>query len=340
MAIPQGRMSTVVVEGVYLPPKDRISYPLAPYEIGPYALGDTTRGLIYQVWSLVYDTGNGEMTLIPEVTGIPEVVLTVLDVIHVSFTFDQAGRITIAYTTTNSSYLYWYDTDLGTTTTTDLGVGVVTPTVALDDKRITQNDVSDILLWFTRVIPGGYSLFNSLQRERYLIEYLMATGLSAGNIRKAGMSSETRVQLTLSTSIQGLPVAPTLPTPAEALAILKAASASGHLDFTLLPHYPFETIFGVDINDPDFTSVVPTGSIMFVTSVGTDMLFSIEDSGDATEAIMLVGHAQGVARGAVSGSLYYVNLPLAGQVTIQADYPMYIAIASDTGTLKITKETP
>lgn len=208
MAIPEGRMSTITIEGNYLPPKDRISYPLSPYEVGPLAIEDTTLGLLYQNWSLSYDTNTGDITLTPETLGDPQVVLTVLDCVHISFTFDQAGHVTIAYSTNLSSYMYWYDTDLGTAVTTDLGPDALTPTVVLDDKRITQNTNNDILLWYTKSVGETWSLFMSLQRERFLTEYPMSTGLSAGNIRKAGMSSETRVQITLNSSAAGIPVPP------------------------------------------------------------------------------------------------------------------------------------
>jgi len=194
--IPEGRLSTTLVTGLYLDPEDQQKFPLVSHERGPIAIEDTSEGLLYQNWVMTYVAG--DLVAAPEDTGSPSIVLTVADIIFVSFTFDQNARITITYSTLTSSYIYWYDSSLGMTVTTDLGSDVITPSIFLDDKRDTQNGVNDMLLWYTKSEGGGtYELFMLRQRDRFLTEYSMATGLTAPYIYNLGMSSELRIQLSL-----------------------------------------------------------------------------------------------------------------------------------------------
>lgn len=196
MAIPQGRMSTVPVIGEYLPPEGVTPHPLTTYEAGPVDVEDTSEGLLYQTWRLTWDIGTGNFILRAETTLQEYIIGTSTLVSHASFTFDQSGRITFAWTNDVSSYLYWYDTQLAQTVTEDLGAAIFTPTIYLDDKRATQNVVSDMLLWYTR--PDGvgkYNLYMKIQRERFLIETEMLTQLESYYIIACGMTGGLRVQL-------------------------------------------------------------------------------------------------------------------------------------------------
>lgn len=196
--IPQGRLSTTLVEGAYLPAEHIPFQALTSYEMGPLAIEDTSEGLIYQAWKVTYNRTTGDVTLIPTITGVPVVVLTVLDIKYITFTFDQNARVTITYTTSTSSYMYWYDTDIASTVTTDLGTDVITPSISLDDKRVTQSAVNDMLLWYTKEEIGGtYELFMLRQRDRFLTEYSMATGVPYSRLANIGMTDELRVQLTV-----------------------------------------------------------------------------------------------------------------------------------------------
>lgn len=212
MAIPQGRMSTVPEIGAYGPPEDRKFYALINYEQGPLAIEDTTLGIQYQNWTVSWDSDTNILTALPETTQISETVETIADLISLSFTFDQAGRISFAYTTLVSSYLYWYDTQLGQTVTTDLGVDAITPALSLDDKRETQNVVNDMLLWYTKANGLTFDLYMLRQRDRFQTEYLMATGLLYGYIHNIGMHNALRIQMTLKPYTPGVPYIPAPPT--------------------------------------------------------------------------------------------------------------------------------
>jgi hypothetical protein len=201
MAIPEDRMSTTVVESDWLPPDDRERNLKIDYEAGPVALNDPSEGLSYQNWTLEWNYISGDFTAIPETTGSPSVVLNVANVTQYSFCFDQNGHINIAHTVNNTDpKLYWYDTNLATWTTTDLPSTVICPTLTLDDKRTTQTQASDILLWWTEDQGDGtYNLYRAQQRDRFdpLVPKEMATD-TPPYIYKLGMNSGLRLQLGLS----------------------------------------------------------------------------------------------------------------------------------------------
>ena len=194
MAIPQGRMSTVPEEGAFLPPEHRQRFAMVSVERGPVAIEDTTQGLVYQDWEMTWEAG--WLVVTADNTPVPIQILAATNVQFLNFTFDQSGRIVLTYVNTTSSYLYWFDTQLGQTVLTDLGVGAITPHISLDDKRVAENVVNDMLLWYLKDGVGNtYDLFMALQRERFQTEYSMATDVGAPIIAKVGMSDGLRVQL-------------------------------------------------------------------------------------------------------------------------------------------------
>lgn len=196
MAIPQGRLSTTAVIGDYQEPEGVNLHPITTYEFGPIDVEDTTEGLLYQTWRLLWDTGTGDFILRGETSLDEYTIGNSPGVLHASFTFDQSGRVTFAWTNAVSSYLQWFDTLVAETVTEDLGPDMITPTIYLDDKRATQNIANDMQLWYTK--PDGvgkYTLYKRLQRERFLIEVEMETDLTAYYIIACGMTSKLRVQL-------------------------------------------------------------------------------------------------------------------------------------------------
>lgn len=216
MAIPQGRLSTELVEGAYREPENRKFYSLISYERGPIAIEDTSEGLLYQNWTMEWDADTGNFNLTGETTLVTTTVITVADVVSLSFTFDQNGRVTITYVTNVSSYLYWYDTALGSTVTADLGANVITPCIYLDDKRSMQSTASDMLLFYTKSDGGAtYTLYMLRQRDRYLTEYVLQTLLPNPYIHNVGMTSELRIQVMIKGKVPILPYVPEPPPPVD-----------------------------------------------------------------------------------------------------------------------------
>jgi len=196
MAIPQDRLSTELVAGVYLSPDGRERAWTEDYEAGPIALNDPSQGLSYQNWRIYWEAGDFIVT--SETTLDSAVVLTVASVKQCSFAFDQNGHVNITYTLNNDeAYLYWYDTNAAMWVQDLLSTGTTFPMLCLDDKRTTQTQASDVQLWYTKQqIDTTYNLYMREQRERYLNEQLMAQD-TYPHPYKLGMHNGLRVQLEL-----------------------------------------------------------------------------------------------------------------------------------------------
>jgi hypothetical protein len=198
MAVISNRLSTIVRSAEWYDPDVRDHGLINDFEMGPIALNDTIQGINYQVWQLTWNSGTNQFIVTPETVGAPVAVLTHANVTQATLAFDQNGHVNIAFTAAGVPKLYWYDTVLGNWTTDNLPAGTITPTICLDDKRVTQTAASDILLFYTiQQISGLYNLYHRFQRERFGTQHLYKTNVPPF-IRKCGMHKQLRVQLGLS----------------------------------------------------------------------------------------------------------------------------------------------
>jgi hypothetical protein len=121
-------------------------------------------------------------------------------------TFDQNGRVNMAYMSQGVPYLWWYDTLTAQTETLDLstiyGNGIESVSLYLDDKRAIEDEKSDMLLWFTleTATPGLYDLHMAEQRDRFQTSTIMLSDIETPYIQNAGMNSNLRGQLVLSSA--------------------------------------------------------------------------------------------------------------------------------------------
>ncbi len=159
---------------------------LVDYEDGGVAIQDPSQGSQYQRWRGRL-LGNEIILDAPEVE--PFAVYSGADITEFSFTFDQNMRPAIAFVQNGVAKLRWFDSQAGQQVITDIGAGVITPRVTLDDKRFTQSANSDIILSYVR--DGG--LYYRQQRDRFTIERLLDAGPHKGLI-KIGMGSNLRLQ--------------------------------------------------------------------------------------------------------------------------------------------------
>lgn len=169
------------------------------YEWGPIAISDPSRGSMYQIWRARMENNFVYLSA----PNTPEFVLLDLpNVTEISFTFDQNGRHIFVYVQADVVKMHWYDTALGDYTTTTYAGDMITPRIALDDKREMQRGISDVVLFYVKpvrneqneIIDGA--LYMRMQRDRYLIEYQMATSLTSG-IVKCGMMNNWRLGVQL-----------------------------------------------------------------------------------------------------------------------------------------------
>lgn len=174
--IPEDTLSTEVVSDVFLggrslPVKDELDY-----ETGGFDIQDSSKGLLCNIWRARILNNKTEIVLDARAANItgqnvaPFVAATGVNITEVSISFDQNMRPTISYVEDGTPKLNWYDSTIPGQTTTDYP-GIITPRLSLDDKRVLQSQISDIIFAYVREESGQNRLFYRQQRDRYTIEY-------------------------------------------------------------------------------------------------------------------------------------------------------------------------
>lgn len=169
------------------------------YEYGPIAIQDPSKGSMHQIWRARMENNYVYLSA-PNVQEF--VLLDLPNVTEISFTFDQNANPTFAYVQGGEAKLYWFDSSANAYTTTNFGSEVLTPRITLDDKREMQRGISDVVLFYVKPVRNEQNeiidgtLYMRMQRDRYLIEYPMATSLTGG-IVKCGMMNNWRLGVQL-----------------------------------------------------------------------------------------------------------------------------------------------
>ena len=152
---------------------------LIDYEMGGIAIGNTSQGF-QKLWSCFYEDGaikagydNNFQTL-----------LSVPDVIALSFAFDINMHPLIAYVANNQCYLWWYDSSQSAQVTTEWG-NCTFPQLSLDDKRSSQSANADVIFSYIK----NNTLYMRIQRERFQIEHKLA---KAKRLIQIGMMTNFR----------------------------------------------------------------------------------------------------------------------------------------------------
>ena len=159
------------------------------YEYGPIATQDASKGSMHQIWRARMENQFVYLSA-PNVAEF--ILLDLPGVTEISFTFDQNANVIFAYVQDGLAKLYWFDASIGDYVTTVFGADVLTPRITLDDKRLTQRSVSDVLLFYQR----DSKLMMRMQRERFSIEHALASGVTDGVV-KCGMMRNLRVGVQL-----------------------------------------------------------------------------------------------------------------------------------------------
>ena len=184
--MPENRLSTAPVTSSFIGARALASFEKVDYEEGPIAIADVTQGLQAQRWRMRLI--EGEFWL--DAPAVPEfIAYTAIGSSEVSFTFDQQGRLAIAYVQNGQPKLYWYDSALPGFTVLDLPADAITPKIILDDKRFTQSSSADIILQYIR---AGQLRMRG-QRGRFLTEYVLSPGPWTA-IAKMGFNRGLRLQ--------------------------------------------------------------------------------------------------------------------------------------------------
>ena len=199
MALPDLVFATQSIPAVFIGGRAFPVQKHIDYEWGPIAISDPSKGSMYQIWRARMENDYVYLSA----PNVPEFVLLDLpNVTEISFTFDQNGRHIFVYVQDSIVKMHWYDTALGDYTTTTYEGDLVTPRITLDDKREMQRGISDVVLFYVKPVRNAQNdiidgaLYMRMQRDRYLIEYQMATSLTGG-IVKCGMMNNWRLGVQL-----------------------------------------------------------------------------------------------------------------------------------------------
>jgi len=200
MALPQTGLFQVTPDPastVFLTPDSYTAYNTISYERGGVAIGDGSAGINGYNWVCRYDSATGNIYLKNMDTGVETLIITVLDIVLMSFAFDSNMRPVIVYKLLNDEcYFYWYDTIAEDYTTTQLPVGSDYPLVCHDDKRrIGQSaNYSDVLIFYLY----NNKIYNLVQRQRYQTANIKATVTPGTVLIKVGMCDDLRLKIELS----------------------------------------------------------------------------------------------------------------------------------------------
>jgi hypothetical protein len=187
--IPQQRLSSVDLIAPFLYPFPRDD-PFTDFEQGGIGIQDPSAGLNVQLWKLRYDDVTGEFLL--SAPTFPESVQFVrFDVSYVSLSFDSNMNPFISFTESGVSKFWWFNTLSGQQEFENtLIASASSPYATLDDRRVLEDTSRDNLLFYVR----SGNLYFRAQRDRYLIEYLLKTGIT-GEVLVAGMGTNLRMQI-------------------------------------------------------------------------------------------------------------------------------------------------
>jgi hypothetical protein len=188
--LPNQELSSQVIRADFRYPRNIPRTQEIDYSLGGVNFNDPSEGLEVKAWRGVMDGGVVSL----ETLGVPPVsVLSDAGMIRFSFTFDQNMNRFIAYETESSAHYVWFDPTVSDYVTSTLPAGSQYARCGLDDHRALQTGTSDIILAYLR----NGSLYFRAQRDRYLIEYLLETGLDDMELRQVGMNEKYRFQFQL-----------------------------------------------------------------------------------------------------------------------------------------------
>jgi hypothetical protein len=188
--LPDNVVSSIAFGGLYMSPDDRVTSSLVDYDRGGVALLDASMGLLSHNWKCYVQ---GIDVFLQRDGQAPILIFQESMISEMTFTFDQNMRYCVAYIQSGTLKLRWFDPVAGNFVVSSFG-SAVNPKITLDDKRNESLNTSDMILAYIQ----GNSLFYRQQRDRFLIERTLRTGLFPNTrLKNIGMNKNLRMQFEL-----------------------------------------------------------------------------------------------------------------------------------------------
>lgn len=191
MAMPNNSLSQIVLRYRWAGLDTDDPTDLTDYEEGGIALNNTSKGLQYQLWTYTAE-GKDVYVEAPNTGGKIKLFSISSDIEILRGAFDQNMNPFVAYRSANQWHYRWFDTTASVYVTSDLPSTTTSCCCTLDDKRMAETGLSDILLFYT----NNGNLYQRRQRDRYTSELLVRESVS-GKLVKVGMNGLHRLQFKL-----------------------------------------------------------------------------------------------------------------------------------------------
>lgn len=185
LPLPEPLLINEPVTSPFMYPRSK-SYPLIEsWELGGVAIGDSSEELTRYNWQAWTD--GRTITIKRSDLDTYHVLLMDDNITEIDFTFDQNMRPCIAYVAGGVSKLYWYDTQQAKQVIDEYPL-ITNPRVSLDDKRRFNVANSDIIFAYIR----DDKLCYRQQRQRFSVEYVLATDAKKRLLWRIGMGRQNR----------------------------------------------------------------------------------------------------------------------------------------------------
>lgn len=190
--LPDNRLSTIPHPEAWMTSHPTSYSPYIDYELGGIAVGNSSLGLDVVLWKLAYDRISGELRL-GKVNEQGEVLLTEMGLKKVSLAFDVNMKPVYAIERKTGVNLNYYDTEQQQQVDKFFD-GIRSPYVCLDERRLESIENADVCFFYIK----STQLYVRYQRERYLIEHLLAELThKTSYIERVGMMRNWRIGISV-----------------------------------------------------------------------------------------------------------------------------------------------
>lgn len=156
MALPQNTLSLEPIISEFIVPER--SHLLEDYSINPVS------GKLIRAY---YDYADETVKYVEDM--VVKTVFTMPNITAISFTLDLNERALCVYVKNNSTWMYWYDSNIGQMVYTEYGTEYLTPQIAIDEQRHQNANNADIIFAYVK----NKQLCIRYQRHRFTTETLL-----------------------------------------------------------------------------------------------------------------------------------------------------------------------